>query len=359
MQKKYKIWILWATWMVWQRFISLLENHPWFDVVLVAASPRSAGKPFKQAVEWRWAMNTPIPENVKNLNVYAVKSDIEDIVPQIDFVFCALDIEKEKIKEIENIYAKKDIPVVSNNSAHRWTDNVPMVIPEINSDHFKIIDQQKKDNNWDKWFIVVKSNCSIQSYIPALEPLKKYWITEVMVSTYQAISWAWKTFESWPEMVDNIIPYIWWEEEKSEKEPMKVWWKIEWWKIVNKQNIKISANCIRVPTLDGHMAAVSVKFKNKTSKEDILKAWQDFSAIPQDKNLPFAPKKFLKYFEEADRPQTRLDRDLENWMWISIWRLRDCPVLDYKFICLSHNTIRWAAWGAILVAEGLVDAWYI
>ena len=357
--KKYKVWILWATWMVWQRFISLLENHPWFDIVLVAASPRSAWKPYMQAVQDRWAMDTQIPDNVKNLNVYAVKSDIEEIVTQVDFVFCALDIDKEKIREIENLYASKDIPVISNNSAHRWTDDVPMIIPEINHDHVDIIPSQQKNYWWIKWFIVVKSNCSIQSYIPALEPLKKYWIEKVLVSTYQAISGAWKTFETWPEMVDNVIPYIWGEEAKSEKEPLKVWGKIENWKIVNEQNINFSANCVRVPVLDGHMATVNVKFKEKPSIEQILEDWKNFKSFPQNENLPFAPKQFLKYFEEDNRPQTKLDRDLENGMWVSIWRLRDCKVLDYWFVCLSHNTIRGAAWGAILLAETLVKKAYL
>lgn len=357
--KKYKVWILWATWMVWQRFISLLENHPWFDTVLVAASPASAWKPYEEAVKDRWVMSTNIPENVKKLNVYIVESDLQYICSQVDLVFCALDLEKDKIKEIENLYAKNGIPVISNNSAHRWTEDIPMIIPEVNSKHLDIIPFQQKNNWWEKWFIAVKSNCSIQSYIPALEPLRKYWVEKIIVTTFQAISWAWKTFNSWPEMIDNVIPYIWWEEDKSEKEPLKVWWKIENWKIINDNSVSISANCVRVPVTDGHMAAICVKFREKPSKEQIIKDWQDFRWLPQTANLPFAPKQFLRYFEEENRPQTKLERDLENWMWISVWRLRDCNILDYKFISLSHNTIRWAAWWAILLAEMLVEVWYI
>lgn len=359
MNKKFKVGILWATWMVGQRFISCLENHPWFDVTVLAASPSSAGKKYIDAVSWRWALKSEIPNNIKDMVLYAVEEDMDKIIPQVDFVFCALDLDKAKIKEIENTYAAKWIPVVSNNSAHRWTPDVPMIIPENNHDHLDIIPIQQKNNWWNKWFVVVKSNCSIQSYIPALDPLRKFWIEKVMVSTYQAISWAWKTFESWPEMIDNVIPYIWWEEEKSEKEPLKVWGKIEWNQIVNESWVMISAACIRVPVTDWHMATVSVKFKNKPSKEEIIEIWNNFKWLPQEKNLPSAPKQFIKYFTEDNRPQTKLERDLENWMWISVWRLRDCNIFDYKFICLSHNTVRWAAWWAVLVAETLVEKGYL
>lgn len=359
MDKKFRVGILWATWMVGQRFISLLEWHPWFDIVLVAASPNSANKTYEDAVSKKWSMKTSIPNNIRNLNVFAVEEDLQKIVPQVDFVFCALDLDKNKIKEIENLYAQNWIPVVSNNSAHRWTKDVPMIMPELNHDHLDIIPIQQKNYWWDGGFIVVKSNCSIQSYIPALDPLLRFWIEKVFVTTYQAISWSWKTFNTWPEMIDNVIPFIWWEEEKSEKEPLKVWWKIEWNEIINEDKIIFSTTCIRVPVTDGHMASVSVKFKNKPSKEEILEIWRNFKWFPQENNLPFAPKQFLKYFEEDDRPQTKLERDLENGMWVSIWRLRECNVLDYKFVCLSHNTIRGAAWWAILVAETLVEKGYI
>lgn len=357
-QKKLKVGILGATGMVGQRFVSLLENHPWFEVTLVAASANSAGKAYKDCVAGRWAMKTPVPANVANL-VVKNASDVAAISAEVDFVFCAVDMTKDEIKKLEEDYAKHETPLVSNNSAHRHTLDVPMMIPEINADHMKIIEAQRRRLGTKRGFIAVKPNCSLQSYVPLLSPLMKFGISKVAVTTYQAISGAGKTFESWPEMVDNVIPYIGGEEEKSEQEPMKIWGRIDGGVIVNANSPVITAQCIRVAASDGHLAAVFVSFDKKPSKDEILAAWKEFSGIPQQKSLPSAPKPFITYFNEDNRPQTRLDRDLGNGMGISAGRLRTDAIFDWKFIGLSHNTVRGAAGGAILTAELLVSEGYI
>ncbi len=356
--KQYNVGIIGATGMVGQRFITLMENHPWFNLKVLAASPRSAGKSYTEAVGNRWAMQTPIPEDVKNMVVYDATADIEKIASQVDFVFCAVDMKKDEIRALEEAYAKAECPVVSNNSAHRHTPDVPMIIPEINPDHAEIIAAQKKRLGTKRGFISVKSNCSLQSYVPALHPLMKYGITQALTCTYQAISGAGKTFETWPEMVDNVIPYIGGEEEKSEIEPLKIWGKIEGDKIVDATTPSITAQCLRVAATDGHMAAVFVKFENKPSIEQIKADWQAFKGEPQDLELPSAPKQFLNYFEEDNRPQTKLDRNLEGGMAVSIGRLREDKQYDYKFVCLSHNTLRGAAGGAVLMAELLAAKGY-
>jgi|CXWL01.1.fsa_nt_gi aspartate-semialdehyde dehydrogenase len=348
---KLNVAILGATGMVGQRFIALLENHPWFEVACVAASPRSAGKPYSEAVVGRWLMNTPIPSSVATLKVLAVEEDLEKIANQVDFVFSALDLDKDQIKKIEEHYAARGIPVVSNNSAHRWTPDVPMIMPELNHGHANLIDLQKKNRGWGKGFIVVKPNCSLQTVLPPLHALRQFGLEEVLVTTFQAISGAGKTFETWPEMVDNVIPFIGGEEEKTEQEPMKIWAELDGEGLKLPNHPKISAQCIRVPASDGHLAAVSVRFKNKVSKEQILDAWEQFKNPLGELQLPSSPPEFLHYFSEDNRPQTRLDRDLGKGMTISIGRLRPDPVLDWKFVCLSHNTIRGAAGGAILTAE--------
>lgn len=355
---KLKVGILGGTGMVGQRFVSLLNNHPWFEVTTIAASPRSEGKRYEEAVEGRWKMDTPIPGSVKDIKVKNIH-DVEAISSEVDFVFSAVDMSKEEIQEIEYAYAKAETPVVSNNSAHRWTPDVPMIIPELNPEHLEVIEDQKKRLGTKRGFITVKPNCSIQSYTPALYALKEYGIQEVVVTTYQAISGAGKTFEDWPEMIDNVIPYIGGEEEKSEKEPLKIFGKVEGGQIVNAKEPVITAQCIRVPVLDGHTAAVFVKFENKPSKEDILKAWKEFEGAPVKLDLPSAPKQFIKYFEEDDRPQARLDRDYENGMGVTLGRLRDDVIFDYKFVGLSHNTVRGAAGGAVLNAELLKAQGYI
>ncbi|MCQ2441347.1 MAG: aspartate-semialdehyde dehydrogenase [Clostridia bacterium] len=349
--KKYNVGIIGATGMVGQRFALLLADHPWFNVTALAASPRSAGKTYEQAVDGRWAFKVPMPENLKELNVYDAIADIDTVVSKVDFVFCAVDMKKDEIKALEEAYAKKECPVVSNNSANRFTPDVPMIIPEINSEHIEIIKSQRKRLGTKKGFIAVKSNCSLQSYVPALYPLDKFGVDKCLVCTYQAISGAGKTFERWPEMIDNVIPYIGGEEEKSEREPLKIWGKIEGDEIVPANSPKFTAQCLRVPVSDGHMAAVFVSFKNKPSKEEILDIWKNFSGVPQELNLPHAPKQFINYFTEDNMPQTNLHRNLENGMAISVGRLREDTQYDYKFVCLSHNTLRGAAGGAVLLAE--------
>ena len=351
MKKNYKVGIIGATGMVGQRFITLLADHPWYTIEVLAASPRSAGKKYADAVGTRWAMETEIPEKIADMTILDATADIEKIASMVDFVFCAVDMKKDEIKALEEAYAKAECPVISNNSANRHTPDVPMIIPEINADHAEIIHSQRKRLGTKKGFIAVKSNCSLQSYVPALHPLMKYGVTKCLATTYQAISGAGKTFETWPEMVDNMIPFIGGEEEKSEIEPLKIWGKIEGDKIVNTDSPAITTQCLRVPVSNGHMAAVFVSFKEKPSIEDIKEAWKNFAGEPQKLNLPHAPKQFLHYFEEDNRPQTKLDRNLEGGMAVSIGRLREDTQYDYKFVCLSHNTLRGAAGGAVLMAE--------
>ncbi len=349
--KNYKVGIIGATGMVGQRFALLLENHPWFKVTALAASPRSAGKTYKEAVGERWLLDKPMPEPMKDIVVMDATADIEKIASAVDFVFCAVDMKKDEIKALEEAYAKHECPVMSNNSANRFTDDVPMIIPEINDGHIEIVESQKKRFGTKRGFISVKSNCSIQSYVPALSPLRKFGIKNVLACTYQAISGAGKTFETWPEMVDNLIPYIGGEEEKSEQEPLKVWGRIDGDKIVKAESPIITTQCLRVPVSDGHFAAVFVNFENKPSKEEILNIWKDFRGAPQELELPSAPKQFIHYFEDEDMPQTRLHRNLENGMAVSVGRLREDSLFDYKFVCLSHNTLRGAAGGGVLMAE--------
>ena len=357
MEQKLRVGILGATGMVGQRFISLLENHPWFEVVTLAASPRSAGKTYEEAVGGRWKMDTPMPEAVKKLVVMNV-NDVEHVASTVDFVFSAVDMSKDEIKAIEEAYAKTETPVVSNNSAHRFTPDVPMVVPEINADHIDIIPAQRKRLGTKRGFVAVKSNCSLQSYVPALHPLRKYGISDVLVCTYQAISGAGKTFESWPEMVDNMIPYIGGEEEKSEQEPLKIWGKIENGEIVKTNTPAITAQCLRVPVSDGHTAAVFVELEQKPSVEEIIETWESYSGKPQELQLPSAPKQFLHYFREPDQPQIKSARTLENGMAISVGRLREDTQYTYKFVCMSHNTLRGAAGGAVLLAELLAAEGY-
>ena len=358
MEQKLKVGILGATGMVGQRFISLLENHPWFEVVTVAASPRSAGKTYEEAVGGRWKMDTPMPEGVKNLVVMNV-NEVEKVAATVDFVFSAVDMSKEEIKKIEEEYAKTETPVVSNNSAHRWTPDVPMVVPEINPEHFDVIESQKKRLGTTRGFIAVKPNCSIQSYAPVLTAWKEFEPYEVVATTYQAISGAGKTFKDWPEMVGNIIPYIGGEEEKSEQEPLRVLGKVENGQIVKAELPKITCQCVRVPVLNGHTAAVFVNFEKKPTKEEIIDRWENFKGLPQELNLPSAPKQFIRYMEEDNRPQVKLDIDFENGMGISMGRLREDTMFDYKFVGLSHNTVRGAAGGAVLCAELLTAQGYI
>ncbi|MBR5285419.1 MAG: aspartate-semialdehyde dehydrogenase [Clostridia bacterium] len=356
--KKIRAGIIGATGMVGQRFITLIENHPYFDLTALIASPSSAGKTYAEAVEGRWMMKTPISEKIANMVVLNAE-DIESVKPHVDFVFCAVNMSKDATKALEEAYAKAEIPVVSNNSANRGTKDVPMLIPEINFAHTAVIEAQKERLGTKKGFISVKPNCSIQSYVPALEPLRKYGIKAVNVTTFQAISGAGKNFDTWPEMVDNVIPFIGGEEEKSEKEPLKVWGTVENGEIVNATTPVISAQCIRVPASDGHLAAVSVSFENKPTIEEIKTAWAEYVGEAQRLELPLAPEKFLTYFEEDNRPQTGLDRDLYGGMGISIGRLREDTIFDYKFVCLSHNTLRGAAGGAVLGAELLYRQGYL
>lgn len=356
--KEYRVGVVGATGMVGQRFVSLLENHPWFHLAVVAASPRSAGKTYEEAVGSRWAMPTPMPEAAKKLVVLNA-ADVETVASQVDFVFCAVDMKKDEIRALEEAYARAECPVVSNNSANRFTPDVPMVVPEINADHLEIIPAQRRRLGTKRGFIAVKSNCSLQSYVPAMHPLmEEFGVTKALVCTYQAISGAGKTFATWPEMVDNCIPYIGGEEEKSEQEPLKLWGHIEGDRIVSAASPAITAQCLRIPVSDGHMAAVFLSFANKPTKEQILDKWAKFAGPAQELNLPSAPKQFLHYFEEADRPQTRLDRDTEKGMAVCIGRLREDTQYDYKFVCLSHNTLRGAAGGGVLLAELLAAKGY-
>ncbi len=357
--KKYNVGVIGATGMVGQRFMTLLDNHPWFDVKVLAASPRSAGKAYKDAVGAKWCMDVDIPEAMKDIVVMDATADIEKIAAQVDFVFCAVDMKKDEIKALEEAYAKAECPVISNNSAHRHTPDVPMIVPELNADHAKVIPAQRKRLGTKRGFIAVKSNCSLQSYVPALFPLSKFGIKDVLVCTYQAISGAGKTFNTWPEMIDNVIPFIGGEEEKSEQEPLKLWGKVEGDVIVPATTPNFTAQCIRVPVSNGHMGAVFVRFENKPSKEEILNIWKEFAGRAQELELPHAPKQFLHYFEEDNMPQTKLQRDLEGGMAISVGRLREDTQYDYKFVCLSHNTLRGAAGGAVLMAELLCAEGYM
>ena len=359
MSEKLRVGILGGTGMVGQRFIALLENHPWFEVVTIAASPRSAGKTYEEAVGDRWKMDTPMPEAVKKIIVHNV-NEVEEVASTVDFVFSAVDMSKDEIKAIEEAYAKTETPVVSNNSAHRWTPDVPMMVPEINPQHAEVIEYQKKRLGTTRGFIAVKPNCSIQSYAPVLTAWKEFEPQEVVVTTYQAISGAGKTFKDWPEMVGNVIPYIGGEEEKSEQEPLRLWGDIVDGKIEKCTNgPKITSQCIRVPVLNGHTAAVFVNFKKKPTKEELIDRMVKFSGEPQELNLPSAPKQFIQYLEEDNRPQVTLDVDYENGMGISIGRLREDSIFDYKFVGLSHNTVRGAAGGAVLCAELLKAKGYI
>ena len=355
---KLKAAVLGATGMVGQRFIQLLEDHPWFEVAVVAASPRSAGKTYAEAVGDRWKMDTPMPEAVKNMVVMNV-NDVDAVAAQVDFCFSAVDMTKDEIRAIEEAYAKAEVPVVSNNSAHRWTPDVPMIVPELNPEHVDVIEFQKKRLGTKKGFIAVKPNCSIQSYTPALHALRECEPTVVVATTYQAISGAGKNFKDWPEMIDNVIPYIGGEEEKSEQDPLRIWGHIENGQIVKASAPVITTQCIRVPVTNGHMAAVFVSFKKKPTKEQILEKWASFKGVPQELELPSAPKQFIHYFEEDNRPQTALDRDTEHGMAVCMGRLREDTVYDYKFVGLSHHTLRGAAGGAVLMAELLKAKGYI
>ena len=355
--QKLKVGVVGATGMVGQRFLTLLENHPYFEVAALAASPRSAGKPYTEAVEGRWKMQVPIPEKFKNMVLHDA-NDTKTMGELCSFVFCAVDMKKDEIRALEEKYARAEIPVVSNNSAHRWTPDVPMVVPEINPEHLAVIEHQRRRLGTKRGFIAVKPNCSIQSYVPALTPLLCYRPTLVVATTYQAISGAGKTFREWPAMIDNVIPYIGGEEEKSEQEPLRVWGHIENGVIVKADAPLITTQCIRVPVTDGHTAAVFVKFEKKPSREDILRAWAEFRGLPQELELPHAPAQFVTYFEEDDRPQAALDRGLYGGMGVSVGRLREDSFFDYKFVGLSHNTLRGAAGGAVLIAELLFRKGY-
>jgi aspartate-semialdehyde dehydrogenase len=360
--EKYKVGVVGCTGMVGQRFITLLENHPWFQLTAIAASARSAGQTYAEAVEGRWKMSTPIPEEAKNLVIYDIENDMDAYVAQIDFTFCAVNMKKDEIKALEEKLAQKECPVISNNSAHRFTPDVPMVVPEINPEHIKVIESQRQRLGTKVGFIAVKSNCSLQSYVPALHPLReKYGLSKALVTTYQAISGAGKNFETWPEMVDNVIPYIGGEEEKSEKEPLKMWGTIENGQIVPTTVPNITSQCLRVPVSDGHMAAVFMSFEEgkKPSIEEIKETWANFKGRAQELELPSAPKQFLHYFEDPNYPQTKLQRNLENGMAISLGRLREDTQYDYKFVGLSHNTLRGAAGGGVLLAELLAAEGYL
>ncbi len=358
--KKYKVGIVGATGMVGQRFMTLLAEHPWFEVEVLAASARSAGKTYSEAIGSKWCMDVDIPEKFKNMIVMDATGDIEKITSMVDFVFCAVNMKKDEIKALEEEYAKHECPVVSNNSAHRFTPDVPMVVPELNAEHIKVIDDQRKRLGTNRGFIAVKSNCSLQSYVPALFPLHdKFGVKDVLVCTYQAISGAGKTFETWPEMIDNVIPYIGGEEEKSEQEPLKLWGHIENGVIKSADKPNFTAQCIRVPVSNGHLGAVFVNFDKKPAKEEMIEIWNNFKGRAQELELPSAPKKFLNYFTEPDRPQINSERMLENGMAVSIGRLREDTQYQYKFVCLSHNTLRGAAGGAVLLAELLAAEGYM
>ena len=358
--KKYRVGVIGATGMVGQRFVTLIAEHPWFELTEVAASSRSAGKKYSEAVGSRWLMQTPIPDCAKDLVVKSAEQDIDEITKNVDFVFSAVDMKKDEIQRLEEAYARAECPVVSNNSAHRWTEDVPMVVPEINPEHIEVIASQRRRLGTKRGFIAVKSNCSLQSYVPALTPLKdEFGLSKVLVCTYQAISGAGKTFETFPDIVDNVIPYIGGEEEKSEQEPLKLWGKVEDGKIVPASEPSITAQCFRVACSDGHMAAVFASFDKKPTMEEILDRWQNFSGVPQELGLPSAPKQFIHYFTEDNRPQTKLDRNLEGGMAVSVGRLRPDTQYDYKFVCLSHNTLRGAAGGGVLLAELLCAKGYM
>lgn len=358
MSEKLKVGILGGTGMVGQRFIALLENHPWFEVTTIAASPRSAGKTYAEAVGDRWKMTTPMPDAVRDIIVKNV-NEITEVAAEVDFVFSAVDMTKDEIKKIEEEYAKTETPVVSNNSAHRWTPDVPMVVPEINPEHFQVIEAQRKRLGTTRGFIAVKPNCSIQSYAPVLTAWKEFEPYEVVATTYQAISGAGKTFRDWPEMVENVIPYIGGEEEKSEKEPLRIWGKVENGEIVPAKSPVITCQCIRVPVLNGHTAAVFVKFRKNPTKGQLIEKLLSFRGLPQELELPSAPKQFIRYLEEDNRPQITQDVDFEKGMGISVGRLREDTIYDYKFVGLSHNTLRGAAGGAVLCAELLTAQGYI
>lgn len=357
--KQYRVGIIGATGMVGQRFASLLENHPWFTVTALVASSRSAGKTYQEAVGSRWAMATPIPAAMKDMIILDAQKDVDKVTALVDFVFCAVDMKKDEIRALEEMYAKAECPVMSNNSAHRSTPDVPMIIPEINADHAKIIPAQRKRLGTKKGFISVKSNCSLQSYVPAVNAMMDLGVTKVLACTYQAISGAGKTFQTWPEMVDNVIPYIGGEEEKSEQEPLKIWGHIEDEKIVNAASPSITSQCIRVPVTDGHTAAVFVSFEKKAEMEEIIEKWESYRGRPQELNLPSAPKQFIHYFRENDRPQIKSERNLEGGMAVSVGRLRPDTQYDVKFVSMSHNTLRGAAGGAVLMAELLCAEGYL
>ena len=355
---QFNVGVIGATGMVGQRFMLLLEKHPWFNVKVLAASSRSAGKSYQDAVGDKWAFDCAIPEKYRNITVLDAEADMEQIANQVDFVFCAVNMDKAKIRALEEAYAKMEVPVVSNNSAHRFTDDVPMVIPEINPEHVEVIAAQRKRLGTKRGFIAVKSNCSLQSYVPLLHPLFNFGVEQATVCTYQAISGAGKTFKTMPEIIDNVIPYIGGEEEKSEKEPLKIWGEVKDGKIALANSPTITAQCLRVPVSDGHTAAVFVKFSKKPTKEEILSAWANFKGVPQELQLPSAPTQFIEYFEEDNRPQAKLDRMAGNGMSVCAGRLREDSVYDYKFIGLSHNTLRGAAGGAVLLAELLAKKGY-
>jgi aspartate-semialdehyde dehydrogenase len=359
LNEKIPVGILGTTGMVGQRFVSLLENHPWFEIVCVAASSRSAGKTYEEAVHNRWTLSTPIPESVRRLRIVEVEKDREKIAGQIGMAFSAVAMDKAKVREIEISYASGGIPIISNNSAHRLTEDVPMLIPEVNPDHVALIDIQRKNRNWDKGLIAVKPNCSIQSYVPVLEALKSFGPEEMIVTTLQAISGGGKTFNTFPEIKDNVIPYIGGEEKKSEDEPLKIWGTVRNGRLEPAVKPRISSTCIRVPVTDGHMASVHVRFERKPSKEEIVEAIENFKNPIAELELPSSPEKFLHYFEEEDRPQTALDRDKGNGMTISAGRFREDNVMDWKFVALSHNTLRGAAGGGVLMAELLFKKEYI
>lgn len=356
--RQYQVGIIGATGMVGQRFATLLENHPWFRVAALAASARSAGKTYEEAVGGRWQMTSPMPESMKYMVVLDAEKDLKKIAGSVDFIFCAVNMEKQKTKELEEAYVRAECPVISNNSAHRGTPDVPMIVPEINPDHARVIETQRRRFGTKRGFVAVKSNCSIQSYVPAVTPLLDLGVTKLLACTYQAISGAGKTFRTWPEMVDNVIPFIGGEEGKSENEPLKVWGRVENGVIVNAAAPSITTQCLRVPVSDGHMAAVFVSMEKKIPTDEIIGRWESFRGEPQKLKLPSAPKQFLHYFREDDRPQTRLDRNLENGMAVSIGRLRPDTQYDYKFVSLSHNTLRGAAGGGVLMAELLCAKGY-
>ncbi|WP_081739811.1 aspartate-semialdehyde dehydrogenase [Paenibacillus sp. JCM 10914] len=358
MSEQLKVGIVGGTGMVGQRLVQLLDGHPWFNVTAIAASSSSAGKTYEESVQGRWKLATPMPNHVKNIVVQDA-SKVEEVAAGVDFIFCAVDMKKNEIQALEEDYAKTGTPVISNNSAHRWTPDVPMVIPEINPGHIKVIDAQRKRLGTSTGFIAVKPNCSIQSYVPALHALLQFKPTNVVASTYQAISGAGKNFTDWPDMLDNVIPYIGGEEEKSEQEPLRIWGSVKDGEIVKAAGPLITTQCIRVPVTDGHLATVFVSFENKPSQEEIIRLWREFQGRPQELGLPSAPKQFITYFEEENRPQTKLDRDIENGMGVSVGRLREDSLYDYKFVGLSHNTLRGAAGGAVLIAELLKAEGYI